>query len=489
MELLHRRTTLLLALVALLYVGAQTLLVDPARFVGYDEAIYLTQVHPEREPSEFLPHRARGITWLVAPVAGAPLPVVRLYLAAVSGVLLALAYGCWRPILGPAAAWAAGLYAVLWPAILYGSEVMPNHFGGLLAVAAAGLVFGRERTTGRHLAAAALLLAVAAAIRPTDATFVTLGLGLALVATRGRQALPALAVVGSGLALGWIPWLIEAQARFGGPLARLADASELHGGRGFNLLRHLALTDGPLLGNDPSLPWQGVAWWLTLAVLVTAAFRLDSDPSRRAALLGASLAGLGALIPYFFLTRGEAIGGIAAVIAPRFLLPAYGLLSVPAAVGLAAMAARLRAASGRRGRPAALAVVAILLLGVGWHAATAHRIGAEMTHRREAWRQVSKVLESTREGAPCLVAGSFVARQIEYGSACRSERFPLAAPATARRLRKAADRGRAVFVLSTSRPRPRAAASWTEVPVDARRGWRLYRVPPTVPPDDGSGPR
>ena len=99
----------LLLVVGLMFLGAQLLAFSLDRPPSWDEAIYLSQVAPGAEALPFVPSRARGITFLAAPVLqlGGSLVHVRLFLAVASAVALTAAFRSWAKVTGLGAVAAA----------------------------------------------------------------------------------------------------------------------------------------------------------------------------------------------------------------------------------------------------------------------------------------------------------------------------------------------------------------------------------------------
>ena len=112
---------------------------------SWDEAIYLSQVAPGAEALPFVPSRARGITFLAIPVLqlGGSLAQLRLFLAVASAAALTAAFRMWAPVIGFGAVAAALLFAAAWPALFYGSELMPNLWVALVCVAATAVLARR----------------------------------------------------------------------------------------------------------------------------------------------------------------------------------------------------------------------------------------------------------------------------------------------------------------------------------------------------------
>src|SRR5262249_15131816 len=76
--------------------------------------------------------------------------------------------------------------------------------------------------------------AIAALVRPGDALYLAVVLGIAILAVRQWRRLALLAAVVIGFGAGAADWVIEAYLRFGGPLHRLHEAGAEQGGFGFH---------------------------------------------------------------------------------------------------------------------------------------------------------------------------------------------------------------------------------------------------------------
>lgn len=346
--------------------GAVSLaVVRPTLPFVWDETVHLSQVMPNVPASAFDAHRARGIVALAYPAVaafGSSPAAIRSYLAPLAGVGLLLAYLPWlrlRP--GPTAPLAAGLFGSLWVALFYAPAVMPNLYVAFAGAATIGwLLVSMLPGAGRGpLVAASSGMAVAALLRPTDALLIIGPLLLAtLWSTRGRLRLAALAALVGGFLLGWAPWVVEAYARFDGPLARLHTAATVDGQGLYDLVpTHLRALSGALLCSagrrcghyQPAM----LAWWF-LALLLAALGVWGAVRKRRATAMLVAVAVASAFaVPYLFTVT---------VVAPRFLLPAYALVALPAAedllaVLLAVRPGRLRVVAARqRGESVAVLV-------------------------------------------------------------------------------------------------------------------------------------
>ncbi|WP_432159665.1 hypothetical protein [Streptomyces sp. NRRL F-5630] len=434
----HRRPSAL-ALVALAYGVAQLAAVVPWLRLGWDESVYVSQTDPHHPAAYFSAPRSRGVTYLTAPLTWLTNEphAVHLWLALLSTACLYGAFAVWRPLLGTGrCALAAGLFAALWTALLYGPQAMPNLWVALGAVAAtgwllrgaAGVAGGAGAGTadgapdaprglvpgGRRRAWWGVALAVAGVtlLRFPDGCWLAVPLGLACLAHRPLRRLAPMAAVAGGVAAGAVPWIVEAYARWGGIGERLRVSSDVQGEMGLRWAGGDAWlsVNGPLLCRPchiaPYQPWL-TWWWLLLPVLalVCAVRGRRGGPGRAARRITVWLPLACAVVlslPYL-LTLGYS--------APRFFLPAYALLSLPLA------ATALDVARGRR--PYVVALCAVLALygvaqGTGfWR----NLMGARhTTHRYEA---VAAHLHRAGIRPPCLVTGAQTP-PISYAAGCAS---------------------------------------------------------------------
>lgn len=466
--------------VALSYLGTQLMLFDESRYLDFDEAVYLSQVTPNKAALTFSAHRARGITWLLIPASWshATLPQIRIYLAVISASMLAGAFSIWLPLLGWATPLAAAFYGFTWVALFYGSEIMPNHFLALLVVGVAGSLARSFTASGwRWLVLSALITAAAAAIRPTDAAAMAFGLGLATLVVALKKRFRTLLALGLGLLVGWVPWFYEAFTQFEGPIRRYQDAARLHSALNMNIFRHLSVTGGELLGTLPTIPLGGALWWVGLAGFSMSAFR---QVNGRDALRTLSLVTIGGVItsgPYFFLTRGVQEHLLAPVIAPRFLLPAYALIGIAAAVGVRGYLLIPRGSKLHRFTKAG-ATLLFLGAGAAWHLRVADQVAVEQFGLRERPRLVGSALQSLAHGDPCVFASNFPSPDIEFASDCRWQRFPLALAATAQALEDLANETSRVFVVSRAgSAQSKLFLSWRPTPIDGTTGWIVFEPP------------
>ncbi|MEV5427879.1 hypothetical protein [Streptomyces sp. NPDC052701] len=389
-----------LAAVAGVFTLAQLVLVRPVLGLGWDEVVYVSQVGDQAPAAFFSAPRARGVSLLVAPVASwsSSTPLLRVYLALLSGLALYLALRVWRGLF-PTRVLALGgaLFASLWITLFYGPQAMPNYWVAVGALICVGCFLRlRSDPTARAalwgVAAAAMLMAW---MRPTDAVWVTAPL-LALALVRRSRRL--LLVLLAGLAAGAVEWVIEAYTGHGGLAQRLHEASRIQGGLGWQIavddqLRSLGgrALCRPCTG---SMPHPVVTlWWFALPLLAALALAVAVRARRTARTLLPLACATTAALPYLFMI------GYAA---PRFLLPAYALLAIPVADALW----HLARTPGGRWRPAAAALVA---LGLAGHLAVqlavlVHTVDRN-TDSRRAWARTATELHRLGVRPPCLLTG------------------------------------------------------------------------------------
>jgi hypothetical protein len=457
----QRRATWLLVAVAAVAAAVQ-LTLGPLRLdYGWDETVYVSQVARHVPAAFFSAPRARGLTMLVAPVAmltSEPV-TVRLFLIAVSAIGLVLSFRVWVPVLGSrAVVIAALLFASLWQAQVYGSEVYPNYWIALLAVAAVGWA-ARAESAGRvALAWSAACLVGVTLLRPGDAAW----LWLALVVAGWRHApwrATRLALTSSiALLIGVVPWVVEAEVRFGGVSHRLAKSSATEGGLFPHLgfLYEVRAAYGPLLCRpctSAAHPLVLSMWWVVAGALACWALWVNRHRPVFPGLTLSVAAAAAMAAPYMLLVGYSA---------PRFLLPAYGLGSL--AVGHALVG--FVSPDGRR-RRLRLAGVAVALLGFATaEAAATHGISTFENARRDSYRLAAAALHAHGVTAPCLVVGR-QSPPIGFEAGCASEgRAPvLTDPGDPFRRALAGSHVVAVLV-EPGQPTPSYVAGWQRADVE-----------------------
>jgi hypothetical protein len=422
------------------FTTAELLFVSPRMGLSWDEVVYVSQVSGHAPAAWFDPARARGVPLLVAPLAAltGSVAALRVYLSVASGFGLTLALWTWR-LLRPA--WLLGLagllFGGLWVAQYYGPQAMPDMWSALGGLAAVGCFLRWVRFGGSwSLGGLGASVAFVTLVRPGDAVYLAAPLVVASLVV-WRRWRPA-AVTAAGLVAGGADWVAEAYARFGGIGARLRAAGAEQGGFGL----HFALADELRALNGPTLcrPCTvGVRypeldlWWFLLPVLVTLALlaaRQAGSFSLSTVLLPTTCA-LSLAAQYLFMIDYAA---------PRFLLPAYALLAVPAADGLAFL---VTGASPRL-RPAMTAVVACLLgvQLVAQHLVLDHEAGGTVTFHDD-YTRIGTALAAHGVRPPCLVQGvQYIPIAFDAGCGSAGHATP----------------GEAVVVLTGTRARPPSPA-------------------------------
>lgn len=462
-----------LALLSVGFVAAQLVLVVPGSGLGWDEAVYTSQVSGHAPAAFFSAPRARGVSFLAAPVAAltASTLALRLYMAVLSGAGLYLALRVWRPLLPVRVlALAGGLFAGLWITLLYGSQVMPNLWSAYGALAAVGCLLRAER--GRLDRAAPYGLAAGVAVvglmRPPDAVWLVAALAAVGLAV-GRWRRPAVfAALAAGLVLGCAEWVVEAYASYGGLSARLHRASEIQGGLGWHVAvdDQVRALDGRTLCRPCDVPWRhrSTALWL-FALPVLAAVGAAVTPRVRRAAVGVALSvGVVLALPYLFTIDYAA---------PRFLLPAYALLAVPVAECLWRLVLR---ADGRP-RHAAVAVAALALCGhLAIQGSVLRTTVVNNRAQRAEYDAVAARLHTYGVRPPCLLSGDG-AQPVAFYTGCASRQTggPDASITPAGILAAARTRPVGILVAPGAHP-PAFARTWPASPLPTHPGPPGYRV-------------
>lgn len=445
--------------------------------VGWDEALYVSQVSPRIPAAFFSAPRARGITYLIAPavwVTGS-LTALRVYLAVLAGVGVVLAYRPWLPVVSRPAVvpLAAFLFCGLWVTGYYAAEVIPNFWVALSAVALAGW-FVRYATSGGRTALIGTVAAgaVAALMRPGDAFWIVLPLPAAALLVRAwRRPGPVLAAA-AGTALGAAEWIAEAYLNYGGPLRRLKTSAAVEGGFAWNphgALHELDTLNGQLLcrpcGGGVAHPALAL-WWPAVPLLAACGLVLAARAGRIAPAAVAAACGVAASVPYLLLL------GYAA---PRFLLPGYALLALPVAeflIGLPAAVPRLR-------RPLAGVLCLLLAAHVAGQAVMLVREARDNAAERAMYARGAAALRRLGLHAPCLLSGSR-AVPVAFYLHCATEETGGVLRSTGTAAFLATARRERTGILTAGRP-PRYAAAWVAHPLSSLgRHWRVY-LPPWQP--------
>jgi hypothetical protein len=455
-----------LVAVGVAYTAVQLVFVSLRMGLSWDESVYVSQVSGHAPAAYFDPARARGVPLIVAPVAllTGSVAVLRVYLAVLSGLGLTLALWTWR---GLREAWVLGLAGVtfggLWVAQYYGPQAMPDIWSALGGLAAAGCfcrwAFGGGPGGGgagggglrgkRALAGLGVSVAFVTLVRPGDAVYLCLpllvvaGVGAWVTGGFARYGAAAGVIVG-GLVAGGAEWVIEAYARFGGIASRLHAAGAEQGGFGlhFALADELRALNGPTLCRPCTVGFRDPGldlWWLALPVLGALGIVAARRAGRLASTLLPTACGLCLAAQYLFMINYAA---------PRFLLPAYALLAIPVADGLAF----ILTAVSRELRPSVLATVTcfLVLQLVTQHLVLDHEVGGTVTFHDDYTRIVAE-LAARGVRPPCLIAGvQYI--PIAFAAGCASTGNPVP--------------GEAVAVLVQVRGHPPSYA----------RTWRVYRI-------------
>lgn len=460
----------LLARAALVVVGvgyllAQLLLIPADHLPGWDESIYLSQVTPGMDAMLLRAFRTRGITFLVAPVTmlGGSVEQIRLFLMAFSALAITATFSVLIPLVGLAAPVAAVLFAFSWLSLVNGSAVLPNLWTAIFGLAAAGLTARRLAGGGsRSMVFAAASLGAMTLFRPTEAMVLAAAISLSVLFT-DRNSWRLIVTLWVGVVVGLLPWILEMSIRFGGPLEALKAAhTDRHFGiadAGTNLAWYLAATDG---GRSGEVSPGGLVWWSLLVVLSVVAIVRSRSPRRTVVILCA----IGTVV-----FAVEYIAFVSAV-AARFLLPAYALASIPAAVGLVSLFR-----SGILARWAGSVVLLLVIPWMLWQVGVAGRLAE--AQGGQLINEISVKLRELADGRPCAFMSPLGWPTIQFASGCRGADLPRPRGPTERELRQLSIGSERTFVLLRTQPRSRSPlGSLTPIPVHGRKQtWFVYLVP------------
>lgn len=473
-EPVPRASAAALAAVCLLFAASGLVLVPPSLGLGWDEIVYVSQYDPRNPAAFFSAPRSRGVSFLAAPVVllTGSVAALRGWLASTAALAMFAAFWPWlRLCPRPAAAPLAALgYATLWVSLFYAASAMPNHYTAMAAVGAVGwfLTAVRERGSRTALTALGALLALAGLMRPSDAFWLAAPLGVAALAIPAWRRPGLVAAVALGALAGVGPWLVEAHLAYGGVVERLSRAGEIQGGTRltFALPHSVATLDGPLLCRpcDGAVRWPALLWWGALLPLAAAGVAAAHRARRSAAGWLPVAVAVSMAFTYLFLIDYSA---------PRFLLPVYALLAVPAAGGLA----RLWSAARPRLRPALGAGLAMAVAGHLLIQGTilAHWVDVH-TAARQGQARLAGELRAAGLRPPCLLTGDD-AIPVGYLTGCASA--AVSGNNRTHDLDALLELGRTVpfGLIAKGGDPPEWAADWDVVPVGPPgdpRAWLLY---------------
>jgi hypothetical protein len=475
--------TLLLVVVAAYFV-VQAVLVGFHFAYTHDETVYLSQLDPKVPDLEWDAWRSWGTAVLLAPMSlfSAGLAATRAWVALLTTAGLLGAFWPWVKVLrGHTAPLAAALFASAWVTVYFGNAVQPNLFIALGAVATVGLflraTYGDSVDTRvRLLVLIGVVIAAIGVVRPPDAVAVGGPLAVACLfvpATRRPALLTPLAL---GVVVGWLPWVIEAYLRFGGPVHRyhLSNAHDAVGGLHPNLHTlslYLRSLDGNFYGGRQYGAVGGfTVWWLVVAGIFAVAVALGlltAIAASRATplILCTVIAGLFALL-YVFLLNYSAL---------RFLLPIFALLSLPAAAG-AMWVVR------RQTRMAAIVAASVVVAVLGGQAVgqlvMAEAQSSDDRPSREVFETVGLTVRHLHLGPGCFIIGSVDPSPTAYWARCRagaqaSEVGGLGGQVVGQAAGASA-RGRRVVLLANAVDIPTYFAAWAHMTVHTPDGKTVH---------------
>lgn len=432
---IHRDSVAWLIAVAAAFTLA-VLLFTPLRIsLGWDEAVYASQISHHHVPLLWGAQRARGMPLLAAPVTllNGSVAMLRVYLALLSGVGLFLALLAWRTV---KPAWMLALAGLIFCGLAIvqtqAAQLYPNFWIALGGLATVGL-FLRGMARDAPSRPTLVLLAVAAAftalMRPVDAVAicaVLIVIACVLIvrqaATRHtieRRATALLLMIAAGFVISIGEWAAESYMYFGGPLSRLHETSAAVGGTKFDPVTSLRTLNighaASVAGYPGSTGWSYpglLLWWfafLLLALLGVWGARQTQGWMIAATPLACALFVYAA---YSLPVRDYA----------RYLQPCWALLAIPAAEGIGWLITTWE--SWRR-----MAAVAGAVVFLGVELGTQHQVLTRewATIKSAASKNMNAVSALQRIGvhAPCVIVNvphphfTAVSAPVAYYTGCR----------------------------------------------------------------------
>ncbi|NLU73097.1 hypothetical protein HCC61_10465 [Streptomyces sp. HNM0575] len=454
----------------------QILVVLPGSGLGWDETVYVSQVDAQDPAAFFSAPRARGISYLVAPVVAftSSTTALRVFLAVLSGLTLLGVLWIWRRLVpAPVLAWGGALFAGLWISLYYGPQAMPNLWCAFGSLAAAGcfLRCARREDDRPALVGLGVSIAVVALMRPPDAAWLVLALAGSALLVRSWRRPVLFAALAAGAVAGVAPWVVEAFTTYGGLFARLHRASEIQGGMGWNIAigDHVRSLQGRMLCRPCHMAWeepQTAVWWFALPLLAGGGITAAVRSGRRDTAVLATVTAVVLALPYLFL-MGYA--------APRFLLPSYALLAVP--VGECVRRVFTQGPSGRR--PLLLILLPALLLGS--HFGVQYQVlGNVLERNHEMTRQLTAAAD-TMHGmglrTPCTLTGPLAVPMSHYAGCSSRQSNGHDMNITGEGLRRLALRHEPMAVTTRYHEPPSWARGWPSRPLRHMPGYRVYVAP------------
>lgn len=397
-----------LFVVSTVYLVVQVLLFDERRYLEWDEAQYLARSSAHLANPGWRAHRALGAAWIISPVTwiGGSLVAIRWYLVAMSSLVVGLAFSRWIHAVGVVAPVSMAIFVSGWLTLFYGSEISPNLYLAASAVGATGAlatyIVRRQRTDLIFLAG---FVGTAFLLRPSDAAVLLIGLGLvSVVVVEPTHVLRVWRALLLGTLVGVVPWLIESYSYFGGPFARVGVASGIVGG-GFtsNVFEHLLLADGPIFGPDLSrVVSPAVVAVFVIGGFIAAYGVLSRDQT--SSVGAAFVVGMLMALPYLVFVDA---------LAPRFLLPAIALLSIPIGRGVLSLL--------DRHAPLGVLAVGFLLLTSIWSVSVAISVHRYEFGYRDVIRQAGTAMAKQTDAGACHFLSAFGAPSIVVETGCEGQ--------------------------------------------------------------------
>jgi hypothetical protein len=231
---------------------------------------------------------------------------------------------------------------------------------------------------------------------------------------------------------------------------------------GENILTHLHLTYGRRELPADADPVAGVLWWIGLSILSAVALLHLIDRPRRPAALLPFLATAALALEYFVLVP---------IVAPRFLLPAYALASLTAAIGLVWVLNR-----GVAGRVIGTILLVLTVPWALWQLDVGRRVNDGQWRRAERPYQAGLLLRDLAGDRPCSFVSPGGYPRVQIASECSGGKLVSKEPTPAQLA--AASSGEEVFIILPGRARPPSPLASLQPTRfrSTKRTWFIYQL-------------
>lgn len=396
-----------LVLVSVLFLAAE---LTPALIrmpLGADEIGYIARTSAQHSPVMLPPVHGQGAGLLAAPVTllTTSLTALRIWMAVLSAIGLFLGMLCWRRL---RPAWVLAVAGLILGSLAItqnsGVQVYPDWWAAVGVLALTGLFLHAVNGTMRARVVLPLLGLSSfflVLLRPQNIVFVMAPAIAAAVLVPGWRKPRVWIAMVVGIALGCAQWVAEAYAWYGGLSSRI----------------HLANQEPPALGFNFSFPFQVKVLsgpWYCVSGASCPHWNMPFETLWFVAFTGLGILGLS--IAWQRATKASSV--LAAVTAvwvvgcysflvpfgaPRYLVPAFAMLAILAADGIAWLVTEYRWRTA-----GVILACAFLLTGVATQRLVLNREVHEQSGSNRPFAVTAAKLRKLGVRPPCIIYSSYV---------------------------------------------------------------------------------